>query len=472
MEGAQSATSAGEIAGRYTLDRKIGRGGTGAVWVGTDRVLGRTVALKRLGLAPGAATPDGIRAEREARLAARLQHPHVVAVFDVADDRDEQWLVMEYVDGQTLADLVRSSGPLSPDRAAEILRQAADGLAAAHAAGIVHRDVKPSNILLTRDGLAKISDFGIARGEADHSLTSTNLVTGSPAYLAPEVASGATATPASDSWALGATAYHALTGHPPYDVGENVMGALYRIVHEEPPRVGAPGWLGPLLEHTMDRNPSRRWSMAQVRDYLLAGPDGGLVVAEPLEPARDGTQELAVVPPPRRPRSWVGPLVGAAVAVLLAGTVVLGAWLLGLFDSSTSDSASGPGGASATAASDGTTSPSPSDTAGEQAERAAAMETFVRDYLATVTRDPAEAWTMLTPEFQTVSGGFEKYRAFWEPVESATVRRISADPDAMTVTYRVVYRSSQGQGSQEPWIDEPTLLLQADGGGFLIAGES
>jgi serine/threonine protein kinase len=240
-----------EIAGRYTVGREVGRGGMGAVWLGTDRVLGRQVALKRLGLAPGVGTPEVERAEREARLAARLNHPHVVAVFDLVEDGADHWLVMEYVEGRTLAELVRAEGPLSPDEAAPLLRQAADALAAAHESGIVHRDVKPSNILVTAEGQVKLSDFGIARAEADSSLTQTGLVTGSPAYLAPEVASGQQATAAADVWSLGATTFHALAGHPPYEVGDNVMGALYRIVHEDPPRLLSAGWLAPLLVMTL-----------------------------------------------------------------------------------------------------------------------------------------------------------------------------------------------------------------------------
>jgi len=246
------------IAGRYTLEREIGRGGMGAVWLGRDEMLGRPVAIKRLGAVPGQDPDDrerAERAEREARLAARLSHPHVVAVYDLVEQDDQQYLVMEHVDGTNLSGYLHAQGPLSPDRAAQLLGQAAEALAAAHEAGIVHRDVKPSNMLVTSDGQVKLSDFGIARAEADPSLTQTGLVTGPPAYLAPEVASGATATARSDVWSLGASLYHALAGHPPYEVSDNVLGALYRIVHEEPPRVDEPGWLGPLLRATMCRDP-------------------------------------------------------------------------------------------------------------------------------------------------------------------------------------------------------------------------
>ena len=153
-----------------------------------------------------------------------------------------------------------------------MLAQAADALAAAHGAGILHRDVKPSNILVRHDGSVKLTDFGIARATADATLTQTGLVTGSPAYLAPEVASGGRASSASDVWALGATLYHALEGRPPYDMGGNVMAGLYQIVHGPEPRSDRAGMLTALLEHTMVKDPASRWSMDQVRDALRRPP--------------------------------------------------------------------------------------------------------------------------------------------------------------------------------------------------------
>lgn len=441
------------IGGRYTLDREVGRGGMGAVWVGTDQTLGRTVALKRVGHAPGGADVDVRRAEREARLAARLNHPHVVAVFDLVDDGDAQWMVMEYVEGTNLSQIVKANGAMPPEQIAPILAQVADALAAAHAAGIVHRDVKPSNILVTPDGNVKLSDFGIARSEADAALTQTGLVTGSPAYLAPEVATGQAATEASDIWSLGATLCHALTGQAPYDVGNNVMGALYKIVNEDPPRPVEAGWLAPLLASTMEKNPARRWSATQVREFLEAGP---ATVPEHTQTLEALPSEAPPVPLQQR-ASRVPAIVLTVVVVLTITTI---AFLIGLTDDDDA-AAPGPGDPGSSAAS---TPPA------DDAPTAESMETFIRDYLDLVVSDPEAAFDLLTPSFQEASEGLDGYLGFWGDVTSTKVESVSADPEAMTVTYTYT-RHEQGGG--KPIEDTVSLRLeQADDGGLLIAGEA
>ncbi len=474
-----------EIAGRYTLDREVGRGGMGAVWLGTDQVLGRRVALKRLGLAPGVGTPDLDRAEREARLAAHLNHPHVVAVFDLVRDDGDHWLVMEYVEGRTLAQLVRSQGALTPDRAAPLLRQTADALAAAHASGIVHRDVKPSNILVTADGHVKLSDFGIARAEADASLTQTGLVTGSPSYLAPEVASGQLATPAADVWSLGATTYHALSGRPPYEVGDNVMGALYRIVHEEPPRLANAGWLGSMLEHTMTKDPAARWPMAQVRDFLDGRANAApvpndpapgttaVIPSAPTPPAPGGgdvggTQVLPPATPApvlKRRRSTGGAVTGVLAALVVIALFLLFAWLFGAFDrqeQAASDANAEAPTTSREQSPEETTSSPPDDST----ERQEAMEGFVENYVAAAIDDPKISWTMLTPEFQKASGNFGAYKKYWDQWDSAVPRNIEADPEVMTVNYDITYEGHDGRVR-----DHVTLTLVDGDEGFLIAAE-
>ena len=225
------------IAGRYRLEREIGRGGAGVVHLAHDELLDRRVAIKRIGLLPGTTSDDVARAQREARLAAGINHPHVVSIFDLVKEQDCYWLVMEHVDGQTLAELVAAEGPLPERRAAAILAQAADALVQAGKAGIVHRDVKPSNIMLTGDDHAKLGDFGIARSSSDTALTQTGMVTGSPAYIAPEVASGAPRHRGERRLVARRDAVPRRRGTPPYDVGENVLGGLYRIVNDDPPRL-------------------------------------------------------------------------------------------------------------------------------------------------------------------------------------------------------------------------------------------
>ena len=480
------------IAGRYTLDAEIGRGGMGAVWRGRDQVLGRTVAVKRIGVAPGGITPDAVRAEREARLAAKLNHANVVAVFDLVDEDDQQWLVMEYVEGTNLSELVRERGRLSPDQAAPILAQTASALAAAHGAGIVHRDVKPSNILVAPDGQVKLSDFGIARTSADPALTQTGLVTGSPAYLSPEVASGQPATPASDVWSWGATLFHALEGEPPYKIGDSLLGALYRIVHEEPPRSQAAGWLAPVLEATMTRDPADRWSIAAAQQFLEAGPgqatatvpvgrlsDLGLGEAAHTQshddgPDAQGTRLLPLptmtTPPPTTPtaerpvidptgpgpqrRRW---LLAVLAALAVVAAIVI-AFAIGLNDDDDKDSSDNP--------SAGPSSPEASQTGDQPTEED--MAAFVENYIETAVRDPAQAFEMLTPAFQEKSGGFEGYVEFWGEVRTAKVQSIEADPDALEVRYTYRYNRPPG-GPQD---DTVTLRLTFENGTYLIDGEA
>ena len=495
------------IAGRYSLEREIGRGGSGVVWLGRDEILGREVALKRIGLLPGEDRTDLARAEREARLSAQLNHPHVVAIFDVVvdGDTDARWLVMEYVAGRTLGELVRARGRLGPDEAAPLLWQAADALVAAHQAGIAHRDVKPSNILVDDRQQVKLTDFGIAHISSDPSLTQTGMVTGSPAYLAPEVATGGRGGEPADVWSMGATAYTLLSGRPPYDMGDNVLGGLYRIVHEEPPRLGDAGWMTPMLEATMVRDPARRWSMTQVRDFLA---DRGATVppalADPGDEAADhtSTQVLSAVESPapaptgssepayaaagapffahasepgepaspsassrsstgRRRRSPALLLLGG-VALLLVLGLVLWAVLAGGDQAETGGTtAPTPSGSPSPR-----TSASPSETAAPAEPTAAGMKSFIRDYVATTAEDPSRSWQMLTEKFQAESGGFEKYSNFWGPATNGRVLSIQADPDSLVVSYQVRFDNfANGPG--------PTVLdLAFEDGKYLIDGES
>lgn len=452
----------------------------GAVWLARDEVLHRAVALKRVGATPDGPAPDLARAEREARLAASLNHPHVVAVFDLVHEDDERWLVMEYVEGESLAALVRRDGALPIERAADLIRQAAEALAAAHAAGIVHRDVKPSNMMVTNTDQVKIADFGIARANADATLTQTGLVTGSPAYLAPEVATGKPASDRSDVWSLGATLYHALDGRPPYDVGNNVMGALDRIVNEDPPRLSTAGWLEPVLEATMATDPGDRWSMREVARFLADGPSAQPPPVPVTVPA-DGMDEepTDVIEPVERPRQRRSGPPPVLLALVVAAAVIGAMFIYFQISANNNDNQPAAGSTSPSAAASASASePSSPDATPTQAEtsggeddseaQAQAMEDFVSNYLATVTSDPESTWQQLTPAFQRQSGGFEGYTNYWNTIADVKVLDISADTDALEVTYSVQYTRQD----DSTITDVVTLTLQESGDSYLISGEA
>ena len=271
--------------------------------------------------------------------------------------------------------------------------------------------------------------------------------------------------------------FHALAGSPPYDVGDNLMGALYRIVNEDPPRLANAGWLAPLLESTMTRAPGDRWSMAQVRDFLTSGPSARVrpvpspvpVAAPPVALAPDPTRTdvlVSPVPPPepgsRRRRSNRGPILVVLAILVLLGLI---AWALLSGDD--------PENASPPASDPSSSSPSSPKTSKEPKPNADAMEDFISQYLATAPSDPESTFQMLTPKFQEDSGGIEGYRGFWDTVESANLLEIQADPDDLTVAYRVQYTmDSNGPGAGEQSTDSVNLQLVFEDGNYKIAGES
>ncbi|MDR7251030.1 serine/threonine protein kinase [Nocardioides sp. BE266] len=457
------------IAGRYTLEREIGRGGSGTVHLAHDEVLGRTVAIKRIGILPGEHVALE-RAGREARLAAALNHPHVVSVFDLVEEAEVHWLVMEYVDGRTLSEMVRATGPLDVAEAATYLGQTADALAEAHEAGIVHRDVKPSNILVS-DGVAKLSDFGIAKSAEDASLTQTGLVTGSPAYLAPEVASGSSATPASDVWSLGATAYHAVTGRPPYDVGDNLIGALYKIVHEDPPRLPEDHPMAGLLSVMMTREPENRWPMHKVRDELARLARGQRSTVTPTAaPVANGSERTGVMPTvrtapapvPEQPHRSRARYAWIALAAVLAVAAVVAAYMW----AGRGTPVAAPDDETTSSATSSQTTPSSSPPLSAEDTRQQ-MDAFITSYLSTVTSDPRAAFDQLTPEFQQASGGYQGYIGWWGTVRSAKLADVQSDPSDLTVGYTVDYVFRSGEKDTQ----SVRLQLQRFDDHYLIAGE-
>ena len=259
------------VAGRYRLVSIVGRGAMGVVWRAHDTTLNRSVAVKMLRRDYAVDASSAARMHREAQLAAQLRDLHVVTVYDLHIDDDQSFVVMEYVPGSSLADRLAGAHLMTPAEAGGIVAQVARGLAAAHQAGIIHRDIKPANVLIAGDGVAKLADFGIARGVEDTKMTVTGQLVGTLAFMAPEVVRGQPATAASDVWSLGATLFHAIEGRAPYDDDSgdrHPPTMMLRIVSDPPNRPRAAGALGPVIERMLDRDPSRRPTASEAADEL------------------------------------------------------------------------------------------------------------------------------------------------------------------------------------------------------------
>ncbi|RZQ62895.1 serine/threonine protein kinase [Amycolatopsis suaedae] len=243
----------------------------GTVWSAYDEFLHRPVAVKEVRLPPGVDESQAAelreRTLREARAIAVLSHPNVIILHDVAREDGEPFVVMELLPSHSLAALLRDNGTLDIDQAAAVADAVAAALEAAHAAGITHRDVKPGNVLVAADGRIKLTDFGIARNVSEVTLTRTGMMLGSPAYIAPEVASGGEVSHAADLWGLGATLFAAVEGAPPYDVNGDPLQTVTEVVHGEVPRP-SPGPLAPIISGLMAKEPAERLSLAQVRQRL------------------------------------------------------------------------------------------------------------------------------------------------------------------------------------------------------------
>ncbi|PXY23980.1 serine/threonine-protein kinase [Prauserella flavalba] len=437
------------IAGRYRLAERLGAGAMGEVWKGEDERLNRTVALKQLHLrtALDAAGAGDLRARamREGRIAARLMHPNAIAIFDVVEEEGYPWLVMEYLPSTSLADLLATRGSLPPAEVAEIGRQVAEALAAAHRSGIIHRDVKPANVLLADNGVAKISDFGISRAAGDVTLTATGLVAGTPAYFAPEVARGSDADERSDVFSLGSTLYHAVEGNPPFGRPDNAIALLHRVSQGEidPPRHAGP--LTPVLLRLLHPDPDERPGMTEAGQALAAVATGTTAAPAAPAPAAD----------PRRRR-----LAAVVVAALLVLAVLgAGLWFLLSGDdqqaggdtprpsvpatSAPTNPATSAEDTTTTTSSPppGTSSPTPTPTPqGNPDEQRMAA---VRDYYALLPGNLEAAYARLSDRFKsTRSPSFDDYAAFWGQMSSVQVTNLSpAGGNAVTATITYTYAS-------------------------------
>jgi serine/threonine protein kinase len=517
------------IAGRYTLLRRIGGGAMGTVWLARDETLHRQVAIKQaidLSYRSGRdAEITRMRAMREGRVVARLNHPNAVTIYDVVIHDDEPWLVMEYVPSKTLTELVQDSGVLPPHRAAAIGAQLADALAEAHRVGIVHRDVKPGNVLLTETGTAKLTDFGIARGGGD-TLTESGLVSGTPAYFAPEIARGADPGPSSDVWSLGATLYFAVEARPPFGTDDNPLVLLGRVATLEVPAPQRAGPLAPVLDRLLARSPEARPTMTAARAMLAAVADEAAspvaatrpeTAGSPAEPVSAVATRAEMPPlprskPPKTPRSKTTPpkpprpkttppkppkpprskttppkpprpkartarlTMSAAVAVVLA-LAGLGWYLLaggpdtqraGGVPPQAAGTAT-PSSSAPTATRTSPTSPPPSAAAAPPSSavapmRAGTMTRFISDYYRLMPANKAEGWRRLGPGLRRI--GYDSYTSFWSTVRSVSVSNLRASPAGSTVTATVVFVMNDGRTSTERHAF--ALVTTPDGTGLLI----
>ncbi|MGW0336000.1 serine/threonine-protein kinase [Streptomyces sp. NPDC003011] len=302
------------LAGRYRLGGVLGRGGMGTVWRAEDETLGRTVAVKELRFPSNIDEEEKrrliTRTLREAKAIARIRNKSAVTVFDVVDEDDRPWIVMELVEGKSLAEVIREDGLLEPKRAAEVGLAILDVLRSAHREGILHRDVKPSNVLISDDGRVVLTDFGIAQVEGDPSITSTGMLVGAPSYISPERARGHKPGPAADLWSLGGLLYASVEGVPPYDKGSAIatLTAVMTEPLEEPKNAGP---LKDVIYGLLSKDPAKRLDDAGARAMLNAVIHAPERQAEP-EPALDATKVVPLPPQPdgradgRRPASGAG----------------------------------------------------------------------------------------------------------------------------------------------------------------------
>lgn len=293
------------LGGRYRLDERIGGGGMGEVWRGTDEVLGRTVAVKIM--LPALLDEPGFaeRFRAEARTMARLKHPGVVNVYDYSSDAQTAFLVMEYIDGDPLSRTLSRVGRLTAARTMALIAQAADALQAAHEAGIVHRDVKPGNLMVRANGTLVLTDFGISRSEMA-GITGTGTVLGTASYLSPEQAAGQVATAASDVYALGVVAYQCLAGRRPFE-GDNPLEIAMKHVRELPPPMPAdtPTAVRDIVMRALAKEPADRWPSAAVLAAVAAQAaatlgSGAVPPGAPSSPA-PSSPPAGYAPPPYVP---------------------------------------------------------------------------------------------------------------------------------------------------------------------------
>jgi len=460
------------IAGRYRLLSPLGEGGMGTVWRARDEVLHREVAVKEVRAPGGIPGPEAermyTRLEREAWAAARVANRNVVTVYDVAHEDGRPWIVMELIRGLALSDQLDAEGPLSPQRAAHIGAEVLSALRAAHEAGVLHRDVKPANVLLSNDGRVVLSDFGIAMVEGSSALTMTGEVIGSPEFLAPERALGRTPGPESDLWSLGVLLYAAVEGNSPFRQS-TPLSTLRAVVDEELPTPQRAGPLTPVIEGLLRKDPAERISAEQAeRDLRLVAAGGtphtGTPAYAPTVAAFPSPGQAPTPPlPTPAPTAATAPTTAArppdrnrrAAVVLIAGLAALALALAGLTYALVSRDNGDKGGNTSSSNSGVDTGSSKSPTDSKASSPEAGNGTSSSDG-GNKTTQPAQSVKV------TVAGAHTDYSGACPPPDAQaptftatfTVGRVPVE-----VSYRWVTRT--GQVSDPGW---KTLSFPANGG--------
>jgi serine/threonine protein kinase len=498
-QGVEAIDKGHLIAGRYRLLEHVGSGSMGTVWQARDERLDRIVAIKQLLVRPGRTEEQADqarrRAMREARIAARLQHHNAVVVYDVAEHQGDPCRVLEYLPSRSLSQVITERGALPPGEAASIGAEVGLALSAAHTAGIVHRDIKPGNILIATTGTAKITDFGIARAIDDGTVTqSTGTLAGTPAYLAPEVARGAEPTRSSDVFSLGATLYHVVEGVPPFGRNENPLALLYAVAGGQVRPLTQAGPLTPILTSLLRPEPGERPSMEEAAAALAEVSAGAAVAAlpprtstrvfqptppkgtPPQQPPTPPRPQQALAPPPRnRPpsRTVNGKLVALFVGVLvLAGAIT--AIVL---------SVNNPGGDPVAASTPQSTPKLPPPTTSSvppttttttakpiqnngNIDYSAAGTLVINYYNAKPSVDGM--WTMLSPAQQQSFGGLDAFRQYWSGFPDVSARNAhGVTPNAdgsVNVPVDVTYKDGNTQ--------HKTMKVVASGGALFIDSDA
>ncbi|HJP79435.1 MAG TPA: serine/threonine-protein kinase [Pseudonocardiaceae bacterium] len=435
------------IADRYRLEERIGSGAMGVVWRAHDQLLRRTVAVKQLLVQSGVDDEEAsARAMREGRIAARLQHPNAVTVYDAADVDGSPWLVMEFVPAPSLAAVLAQRGKLGSGEVIRLGAQIASALATAHANGIVHRDVKPGNVLLAEDGTAKITDFGISRANNEAVLTATGLVCGTPAYLAPEVAKGEEPNPASDVFALGSTLYTAVEGEPPFGFGDNTLALLHIVAAGQIRPLTVTGPLAPILTGMLAADPADRPTMAQARAQLVKAAGDITTVRVVEQQAQANADELVTArvtnqPPAALPPAAPAPMPrirdsrtrvtrtderrrGSAGLIATICVVVLLVVVTGILATRALNQPHG-GNAGGSHSSSGSTTPNVPEVGVDPAAKLdySHMRVALNNYYALLPGDPNDAFDLLSPGYQKKTG-FQNFVKFYAGINQVTVRDI------------------------------------------------